>query len=72
MTLVDTGLNTLTGGRIKRIKDYIDTDTFMITYGDGVCNVDLKKELEFHKKHGKLMTSLYIVAYNKVDNLVCF
>ncbi|MCQ2609893.1 MAG: glucose-1-phosphate cytidylyltransferase, partial [Lachnospiraceae bacterium] len=56
VTLVDTGLNTMTGGRIKRVKDYIDGDTFMLTYGDGVCNVDLKKELDFHKKHGKLLT----------------
>lgn len=56
VTLVDTGLNTMTGGRIKRVKDYIDGDTFMLTYGDGLSDVDLNKELEFHEKHGKLLT----------------
>lgn len=52
VTLVDTGLNTMTGGRIKRIADYIDGDTFMLTYGDGVSDVDLKELLKFHKSHG--------------------
>ena len=56
VTLVDTGLNTMTGGRIKRVRNYIDGDTFMLTYGDGLSDVDLNKELEFHKKHGKLLT----------------
>ena len=55
ITLVDTGFSTQTGGRIKKIRDYID-GTFMLTYGDGVGNVDIKKLLEFHKKHGKLAT----------------
>ncbi|HHV31280.1 glucose-1-phosphate cytidylyltransferase [Caproiciproducens sp. LBM24188] len=56
VTVVDTGLNTMTGGRIKRIKNYIDDEPFMMTYGDGVCDVDLDKLLAFHKKHGKLAT----------------
>lgn len=57
VTLVDTGLNTLTGGRIKRIGEYLPKDEpFMLTYGDGVSNVDLKELLEFHKSHGKLAT----------------
>ena len=57
VTLVDTGLNTMTGGRIKRVKDYLPKDEpFMLTYGDGVSDVNLKKLLEFHKKHGKLAT----------------
>lgn len=56
VTIVDTGLNTMTGGRIKRVKEYIGTDTFFLTYGDGVSDVDIKKSLEFHKKHGKLAT----------------
>lgn len=55
ITLVDTGFSTQTGGRIKRVKDYID-GTFMLTYGDGIGNVDIKHLLEFHKKHGKLAT----------------
>jgi len=56
VTLVDTGLNTMTGGRIKRIKNYIKNETFMVTYGDGVGNIDLKKLLDFHKNHGKYAT----------------
>ena len=56
VTLVDTGLNTMTGGRIKRIKPYIGNESFMLTYGDGVSDVDIKELVEFHKKHGKIAT----------------
>lgn len=56
VTVVDTGLNTMTGGRIKRIQKYVGNETFMMTYGDGVCDVDIKKLLEFHKSHGKIAT----------------
>lgn len=56
VTLVDTGLNTMTGGRLKRIKDYIGNETFMMTYGDGVSNVNIKELLEFHRSHGKYAT----------------
>ncbi|MEG3037174.1 MAG: glucose-1-phosphate cytidylyltransferase [Bacilli bacterium] len=56
ITLVDTGLNTMTGGRIKRIQEYIGNEPFMMTYGDGVCDIDIKKLVDFHKKHGKLAT----------------
>lgn len=56
VTLVDTGLHTMTGGRIKRIQPYIGNEPFMLTYGDGVANVDLKKLEEFHKNHGKVAT----------------
>lgn len=56
VTLVDTGLNTMTGGRIKRIKDYIGDEPFMLTYGDGVCDVNIVKLVDFHKKSGKLAT----------------
>ncbi|WP_411822925.1 glucose-1-phosphate cytidylyltransferase [Leptospira sp. 'Mane'] len=56
VTLVNTGLDTMTGGRVKRIRDYIDNETFMLTYGDGVSNVDLPKLLAFHKNHGKAAT----------------
>lgn len=56
VTLVDTGLNTMTGGRIKRVKDYIGNEPFMLTYGDGVSNVDINKLVEFHKAHGKIAT----------------
>lgn len=56
VTIVDTGLNTMTGGRIKRVQKYVGDETFMMTYGDGVCDVDLCKLLEFHQSHGKLAT----------------
>jgi len=56
VTLVDTGLNTMTGGRVKRIKKYIGNEPFMLTYGDGVSNVNISKLVEFHKSHGKIAT----------------
>jgi len=56
VTLVDTGLNTMTGGRIKRIKNYIQEEPFMLTYGDGVSNINLKELLKFHQTHGKIAT----------------
>lgn len=56
VTVVDTGLETQTGGRIKRIQKYVKNETFMLTYGDGVSDVDLSKLLDFHKKNGKLAT----------------
>ena len=56
VTVVDTGLHTMTGGRIKRIQPYIGDETFMMTYGDGVCDVDIKKLLEYHQEHGKIAT----------------
>lgn len=56
ITVVDTGLNTMTGGRIKRIQKYIGNEPFFMTYGDGVCDVDINKLLEFHQGHGKIAT----------------
>ena len=56
VTVVDTGLNTMTGGRIKRIQKYVGNETFFMTYGDGVCDVDINKLLEFHQSHGKIAT----------------
>lgn len=56
ITLADTGLDSMTGCRVKRIERYIHDDTFMVTYGDGLSDVDISKVLEFHKKHGKLAT----------------
>lgn len=56
VTVVDTGLNTMTGGRIKRIQKYIGDGPFFMTYGDGVCDVDINKLLEFHQTHGKIAT----------------
>ena len=57
ITLVDTGEDTLTGGRLKRVADYIkDEEAFCFTYGDGVSNVDIGASIEFHRRHGKLAT----------------
>ena len=56
VTLVDTGLNTNTAGRIKKIQKYLDKKTFMLTYGDGVANINIDELLHFHKTHGKLAT----------------
>ncbi len=56
VTLIDTGLNTSTGGRLKRIKDYIGNETFMMTYGDGVSDIDMNKVLEYHRSHKKYAT----------------
>src|SRR5690606_11149869 len=54
--LVDTGMSTATGGRSKRLRGYVGNETFMLTWGDGVSNVDIRKLLEFHRSHGKLAT----------------
>lgn len=56
VTIVDTGLNTMTGGRIKRIQKYTENEAFMLTYGDGVSDVPLDKLLEFHKKNKRIVT----------------
>ena len=56
VTVVDTGFNTMTGGRIKRIKNYVDDDSFMLTYGDGVSDIQIDELVKFHKKHGKIAT----------------
>lgn len=56
VTVVDTGLNTMTGGRVKRIEKYITTDNFMLTYGDGVSDVNIKKLVAYHQEHEKLAT----------------
>lgn len=56
VTVLDTGLNTMTGGRVKRAKEYIGNEPFMLTYGDGVADVDLNALQDFHNKHGKIAT----------------
>jgi glucose-1-phosphate cytidylyltransferase len=56
LTLVDTGLNTMTGGRVKKMKPYIGNETFMLTYGDGVTNINISQLVDFHKSHGKMVT----------------
>lgn len=56
VTLLDTGLNSMTGGRIKRAQDFVGNEPFMLTYGDGVANIDITELLKFHRSHGKAMT----------------
>lgn len=56
VTIVDTGMNTMTGGRLKRIKRFLNGEDFIMTYGDGVCDMDINKLVEFHTAHGKLAT----------------
>ena len=62
VTLVDTGLKTMTGGRVKRIQEYVGNESFMLTYGDGVSDVDIHKLAAFHKSHGKIATMTAINA----------
>lgn len=61
VTIVDTGLYTQTGGRVRRVREYIGDEPFLLTYGDGVSNVDISASVKFHKSHGKLVT---MSAYN--------
>ena len=56
VTIVDTGLNTMTGGRVKRIQRYIGNEPFFLTYGDGVADIDIRELLKFHQSHGKIAT----------------
>ena len=61
VTVADTGLNTMTGGRVKRVREYIGNEPFMLTYGDGVSDVNIEKLVQFHRSHGKVIT---MTAYN--------
>ena len=66
VTIIDTGLNTQTGGRVKRIKDYVGDETFMLTYGDAVGDINVKELLDYHRSHGKIGTvSVYNFSQNK-------
>lgn len=66
VTVVDTGLNTQTGGRVKRVKDYVGNETFMLTYGDAVGDINIPELLRFHKEHKKIGTmSMYNFGQNK-------
>ncbi len=56
VTLIDTGLDTLTGGRVKRIEEYVGNETFLLTYGDGVADIDINATIEAHKKSGKVLS----------------
>ena len=70
VTLVDTGDETFTGGRLKRIQEYVGNDTFMVTYGDGLADVNILKLLDFHKKHKKIATVTAIVPEGKFGVII--
>jgi glucose-1-phosphate cytidylyltransferase len=81
ITLIETGFETMTGGRVKRAKDYIGNEPFMLTYGDGVSDVNIKELMDFHKKNGKKITmtaiqpdgkfgALQIESNNKISNFL--
>lgn len=61
VTVVDTGLHTMTGGRIKRVQKYVGDQPFLMTYGDGVCDVDINRLIEYHKLHGKIATLTAVI-----------
>lgn len=72
VTLVDTGENTLTGGRLKRIAHYVkDEDAFCFTYGDGLSNVNIRQSIEFHQQHGKLATVTAVLPPGRYGALQC-
>ena len=69
VTLIDTGLNTMTGGRIKRVKNFIRDETFMVTYGDGVSDVNVKRLVEFHRENHKYATLTAVQPPGKFGSL---
>lgn len=69
VTVVDTGLDTMTGGRIKRIQDYIKDESFILTYGDGLSNVNISDVVEFHKQHNKIATITAIQPEGRFGHL---
>jgi glucose-1-phosphate cytidylyltransferase len=69
VTLVDTGMNTQTGGRLKRVAEYLGNETFMMTYGDGVSDVDIPKLLDFHRSHGKAATVTAVQPQGRFGSL---
>jgi glucose-1-phosphate cytidylyltransferase len=69
VTMVDTGIDTMTGGRIKRVKKYLGDEPFMLTYGDGVGDIDIKQLVEFHKSHGKYLTMTSVLPEGRFGAL---
>ncbi|MGE7903198.1 glucose-1-phosphate cytidylyltransferase [Peribacillus sp. NPDC094092] len=69
VTLVDTGIETMTGGRIRKIKPYVGNERFLLTYGDGVADINIPKLVEFHEKHGKIATLTSVVPNGRFGSL---
>ena len=69
VTLIDTGLNTKTGGRIKRIQPYIGNEPFMLTYGDGVGDININNLVKYHKQHGKAITMTAVQPEGRFGSL---
>ncbi len=70
VTLLETGLHTMTGGRIKQAKEYVGDETFLLTYGDGLSDVDIKASIDFHKLHKKALTMTSVQPPSRFGNLV--
>jgi len=70
VTLIDTGLDTMTGGRVKRVQEYVGNEPFMLTYGDGVCDVNIMSLVEYHKQHGKLITMTSVQPAGRFGSLL--
>lgn len=70
ITLVDTGLNTMTGSRIKKIRDYVGNESFFLTYGDGLSDISIDSLLEFHKAHGKILTLTTVQPDGRFGSIV--
>lgn len=70
VTLIDTGLDTMTGGRIKKVKDYVGNEPFMLTYGDGVSDVNINDLILYHKSHGKAITMTSVLPEGRYGSLI--
>ena len=70
VTLIDTGLDSMTGARIKKVKEYINNEPFMLTYGDGVSDIDISSLVDFHKQNGKLITMTSVQPDGRFGSLV--
>jgi glucose-1-phosphate cytidylyltransferase len=70
VTLIDTGLDTMTGGRIKRVQEYVGNEPFMLTYGDGVCDININTLVDYHNQHGKLITMTSVQPAGRFGSLL--
>lgn len=70
VTLIDTGLETMTGGRIKRVQEYVGNEPFMLTYGDGVADIDINELVKFHQQHGKIATMTSVLPEGRFGSLL--